>query len=210
MLFKDKTIYSSILTVGTANVEKLAYRIVDKVAYLWNDEVEQYKLIPKQSLNSMPWAENSNINDDSPWLVSDDDVYLSMMKNARAKIVSLADIVDIYNGIQTSAEKVYKIEGKTIVSEDENYVKFRVRDKEYMIERGILRLYFKPTRTEQGELDAYSDINQVKVNYNIFPYDENGSFITKNIMETQYPHAWEYLLEPESVSLALNYFHNAT
>ncbi len=200
-LFKDKTIYSSILTVGTANVKKLAYRIVDKVAYLWNDEVEQYKLIPKQSLNSMPWAENSNINDASPWLVSDDDVYLSMMKNARAKIVSLADIVDIYNGIQTSAEKVYKIEGKTIVSEDENYVKFRVRDKEYMIERGILRLYFKPTRTEQGELDTYSDINQVKVNYNIFPYDENGSFITKNIMETQYPRAWEYLLEHKDTLL---------
>lgn len=47
----------------------------------------------------------------------------------------MADIVDIYNGIQTSAEKVYKIEGKTIVSEDENYVKFRVQDKEYMIEK---------------------------------------------------------------------------
>ena len=113
----------------------------------------------------------------------------------------MADIVDIYNGIQTSAEKVYKIEGKTIVSEDENYVKFRVRDKEYMIERGILRLYFKPTRTEQGALDTYSDINQVKVNYNIFPYDENGSFITKNIMETQYPHAWEYLLEHKDTLL---------
>lgn len=200
-LFKDKTIYSSILTVGTTNVEKLAYRTVDKVAYLWNDEVEQYSLIPKQSLNCMPWAENSNINDDSPWLVLDDDVYLNMMKKAKAKIVSLADIVDIYNGIQTSAEKVYKIEGKTIVSEDENYVKFRVRDKEYMIERGILRLYFKPTRTEQGALDTYSDINQVKVNYNIFPYDENGSFITKNIMETQYPHAWEYLLEHKDTLL---------
>ena len=42
----------------------------------------------------------------------------------------------------------------------------------------------------EGEVPIYSDINQVKVNYNIFPYDENGSFITKNIMETQYPHAW--------------------
>ena len=200
-LFKDKTIYSSILTVGTTNVEKLAYRTVDNVAHLWNDEVEQYSLIPKQGLNCMPWAENSNINDDSPWLVSDDDVYLSMMKKARAKIVSLADIVDIYNGIQTSAEKVYKIEGKTIVSEDENYVKFRVQDKEYMIEKGILRLYFKPTRTEQGALDTYSDINQVKVNYNIFPYDENGNFITKDIMETQYPYAWEYLLEHKDTLL---------
>lgn len=200
-LFKDKTIYSSILTVCTANVEKLAYRTVEKVAHLWNDEVEQYSFIPKQSLNCMPWAENVNINDATPWLVSDDDVYLNMMKNARSKIVPLSDVVEIYNGIQTSAEKVYKIEGKTIVSEDKNYVKFKVQDKEYMIEREILRLYFKPTRAEQGVLNSYSDINQLKVNYNIFPYDQNGSFITKDIMETQYPYAWKYLLEHKNTLL---------
>lgn len=194
-LFKDKTIYSSILTVGTANAGHLSYRTVDKIAQLWNDESEQYSLIPKQSLNCMPWAESTNINDATPWLVSDDDGYMSMMKKAASKIVPLSDIVEIYNGIQTSAEKVYKIEGKTIVSEDEDYVKIRVQDKEYMIERGILRLYFKPTRAEQGTLDTYSDINQVKINYNIFPYDQNGNFITKDIMEKQYPYAWEYLLE---------------
>lgn len=200
-LFKDKTIYSSILTVGATNVEKLAYRTVNKVAYLWNGEAERYNLIPKQSLNCRPWEENSNTNDELPWLVSDNDWYLNMMKNARERIVSLADITDIYNGIQTSAEKVYKIESKTIVFEDEKYVTFRVQDKEYMIEREILRLYFKPTRIEQGELDTYSDINQVKVNYNIFPYDEDGNFITKDIMETQYPHAWEYLLEHKNALL---------
>ena len=184
-LFKDKTIYSSILTLCTTNVDKLAYRTVEKVAHLLNDEAEQYSFIPKQCLNCMPWVEKEKINDASPWLVSADDVYLNMMKNASPRIVPLSDVVEIYNGIQTSAEKVYKIEGKTIVSEDENYVKFKAHDKEYMIEREILRLYFKPTRAEQGVLDTYSDINQVKVNYNIFPYDQNGSFITKDIMETR-------------------------
>lgn len=200
-LFKDKTIYSSILTLCTTNVDKLAYRTVEKVAHLLNDEAEQYSFIPKQCLNCMPWVEKEKINDASPWLVSDDDVYLNMMKNASRRIVPLSDVVEIYNGIQTSAEKVYKIEGKTIVSEDEDYVKFKAHDKEYMIEREILRLYFKPTRAEQGILDTYSDINQVKVNYNIFPYDQNGSFITKDIMETRYPYAWEYLLEHKDTLL---------
>lgn len=200
-LFKDKTIYSSILTLCTTNVNKLAYRTVEKVAHLLNDEAEQYSFIPKQCLNCMPWVEKEKINDASPWLVSDDDVYLNMMKNASPRIVPLSDVVEIYNGIQTSAEKVYKIEGKTIVSEDEDYVKFKAHDKEYMIEREILRLYFKPTRAEQGVLDTYSDINQVKVNYNIFPYDQNGSFITKDIMETRYPYAWEYLLEHKDTLL---------
>ena len=200
-LFKDKTIYSSILTLCTTNVDKLAYRTVEKVANLLNDEAEQYRFIPKPCLNCMPWVEKEKFNDSSPWLVSDDDVYLNMMKNASPRIVPLSDVVEIYNGIQTSAEKVYKIEGKTIVSEDEDYVKFKAHDKEYMIEREILRLYFKPTRAEQGGLDTYSDINQVKVNYNIFPYNQNGSFITKDIMETRYPYAWEYLLEHKDTLL---------
>lgn len=194
-LFKDKTIYSSILTICATDVENLAYRTVDKVAHLWNDEVKQYSFISKRSLNCMPWTENSDINDATPWLVADDELYVKMMKKAGAQIVPLSDVVEIYNGIQTSAEKIYKIEGKTIVSEDENYVKFRVQDKEYMIERGILRLYFKPSRTEHGMLNTHSDINQVKINYNIFPYDQNGDFITQDIMEEKYPYAWKYLLE---------------
>lgn len=194
-LFKDKTIYSAILTVGTMNVENLSYRSVDKVVQLWNDQKEQYSLIPKKSLNCMPWDEKCNIDDGSPWFLSGNNEYIKMMKNVGTKIVSLSDIVDIYNGIQTSAEKVYKIEGKTIVSEDDNYVRFKIRDKEYMIERGILRLYFKPSRTEQGILDTYSNIKQVDINYNIFPYDQNGNFITKDIMEKDYPYAWKYLLE---------------
>lgn len=200
-LFKDKTIYSSILTLKRANEEKLAYRTVEKVADLWNDEGEKYSYIPKICLNCMPWIEKEIVYDGSPWLVYDDSVYLNMMKKVSSRIIPLSDVVEIYNGIQTSAEKVYKIEGKTIVSEDEKYVKFKTQDKEYTIEREILRLYFKPNRTEQGLLSTYSDINQVRVNYNIFPYNQNGSFITKDIMETKYPYAWEYLLEHKDALL---------
>lgn len=194
-LFEDKTIYSSILTIGTANVDNLSYRMVDKVACLWNDEAEQYSLIPKQRLNCMPWAESSEINDATPWLLSEDDVYVTMMKKAAGKIVLLSDIVDIYNGIQTSKEKVYKIEGKSIISEDEDYVRFKKDGKEYMIERGILKLYFKPSKTEQGKLNKYSDIRQVKINYNIFPYEKNGKLITKEVMEQKYPYALRYLID---------------
>ena len=194
-LFKDKTIYSSILTVGAARVEQLAYRTVNKVVHLWNDEAEHYSVIPKNMLNCKPWDENADLEDGSPWFVSENNDYVEMMKHAGRNVIPLSDIVDIYNGIQTSAEKVYKIEGKTIVSEDEHYVTFRVHDREYRIERGILRLYFKPSRSEQGRLNTYSDISDVKTNYNIFPYDEKGNFITRDQMETQFPYAWSYLSE---------------
>lgn len=194
-LFKDKTIYSSIVTIGAVDVEHLAYRTIDKMAYLWNERAEEYSFIFKKNLNSMPWKKTAIHNDGSPWLLSHDHAYIEMMKNVGDKIVPLSDIAEIYNGIQTSAEKIYHIPGKTIVSEDESYVRFRIRDKESIIERGILRLYFKPSKAEQGMLDTFSDINQVKINYNIFPYDQNGNFITREIMEKEYPYAWAYLLE---------------
>lgn len=193
-LFKDKTIYSSILTVKMAKQEKLSYRTVDKIVQLWNDEQDQYVQIPKSNLNSTPWKA-SLVDDESPWLVTADEDYLKMIMDIGDKTVALSDIVDIYNGIQTSAEKVYKIEANSIISEDQNYVKFRTRGKDYLIEREILRLYFKPSKTEQGNLDAFSHVKQVKLSYNIFPYDKNGEFISKEVMEKEYPYAWKYLQE---------------
>lgn len=194
-LFKDKTIYSSILSVSATSQEQLIYRMVDRVVQLWNDQQEQSVIIPKQNLNCMPWKQNASTGNGTPWFVTANRDYLETLISLGNKIVPLSDIVDIYNGIQTSAEKVYKIDSKSIVSEDDDFIRFRIQDKEYKIEKSILRLYFKPSRTEQGNLDAFSDIKQVKTNYNIFPYDKNGDFITKEIMERDYPYAWKYLLD---------------
>lgn len=194
-LFRDKTIYSAIVTMGKQRTNNLAYRNLDYAAHLWNDEQKQYSFISKKNLNCMPWNKTTERNEGSPWLLSGNNQYLAMLERAGTKIILLSDIVDIYNGIQTSAEKIYKIEGKTILSEDKDYVKFRAGEKEYKIEKGILRLYFKPSRAEQAALNTYSDINQLKKNYNIFPYDENGSFLTREILEQKYPNAWVYLLD---------------
>ena len=43
--------------------------------------------------------------------------------------------------------------------------------------------------------------NMVRIRIWTDPYDENGNFITKDIMETQYPYAWEYLLEHKDTLL---------
>lgn len=172
----------------------MLYRTVNTLAELWSEENVQYSNISKNKLNCSPWKEGTE-ETSSPWLISNNDKYLKMMENVQEKIVQLSDIVDVYNGIQTSAEKIYKIEGKTIISENDKYVRFKNSDKEYLIEKGILRLYFKPTRQEQGRLNPYSNIDEIKSNYNIFPYDRNGNFITKDVMMREYPYAWKYLLD---------------
>ncbi len=194
-LFKDKTIYSAILFAGATYNEELKYRTADKVVELWNDQEEKYTSIPKTKLNCMPWKDDIQSCEGTPWLVTGNKDYLETLERLGNKIVPLSDIVDIFNGIQTSAEKIYKIDAKSIVSEDDDFIRFIVRDKEYKIEKEILRLYFKPSRSEQGVLDAFSDIKQIKINYNIFPYDKNGEFLTKEVMESKYPYAWKYLLD---------------
>ena len=181
--------------VSAVKQDELAYRTVDKVVQLWNDQKEQYVNIPKTKLNSMPWKGNVSGDDVSPWFLTSDKDYMRILTGLSKKIVELSDVVDIYNGIQTSAEPVYRIDAKSIISDDEDFVRFRVHDKEYKIEKGILRLYFKPSRMEQGNIDTYSHIKQVKSNYNIFPYNKKGEFISREIMEKEYPYAWKYLLE---------------
>lgn len=182
-LFEDKTIYSSIITLNGEKAENLMFRNVENAAQLWSDTSKQFFSVNKVNLNAMPW-----------FLCGDKD-YADMLADLAGKIVPLSDIVEIYNGIQTSAEKIYKIDGKTILCDDDLYVRFELSGKEYLIEKGILKPYFKPTHKEQGSIDTYSDIGQIQINYNIFPYDQNGEFITKDIMEKDYPYAWKYLLE---------------
>ena len=194
-LFRDKTVYSSIVTIKGAGTEQLSYGVVHSAAELWNGESEPDHFIPKKQLNCMPWKGSEDAADGSPWFLCEDTGYVDMLSRAGGKIVPLSEIADIYNGIQTSAEKIYKIEGKNILSDDAAYVTFRSGEKQYRIEKGVVRPYFKPSRSEQGALNTYSSIHQVKMNYNIFPYDHKGNFITKDIMEHQYPCAWQYLLE---------------
>ncbi len=195
-LFDDKTIYSSIVVLNGEKAENLIFRNVENVTQLWNDAPKEYFSINKANLNAMPWCKKlDDSNGRLPWFICGDRDYSSMLANAAGKIVPLSEIVEIYNGIQTSAEKIYKIEGKTILSEDDSYVKFELSGNRYIIEKGILKPYFKPTRKEQGCIDTYSDIGQIQMNYNIFPYNQKGEFITKDIMEKDYPYAWKYLLE---------------
>ena len=192
-LFKDKTVYSAILTISGKETKQLGYRSLDNVAALWGNTTKVW--IEKKNLNSRPWEKREENHNEEAWLLNDQPDYYTMLSAAGDRIVPLSEIVEIYNGIQTSAEKIYKIEGKNITSEDEQYIFFKLEGKAYKIEKKILRPYFKPARKEQGLLNSYSDLRELSVNYNIFPYDETGKFIKREIMEKEFPNAWNYLLD---------------
>ena len=180
-LFSGKTIYSSIIKCVN-NTDNCKYAVVDKnPETLWAGKVDNYSLIPNSSLS------------EKPWLLLSDLSLMVLMNRIKNRCINLGTVVDIFNGIQTSAEQppVYWFGADEIVSEKtESYVinKF---GKRYEIEKSILKPYFKPTKQSQKGLTTYSQFEIDKKI--IFPYDEKGRLITIENMKEEYSGAFNYL-----------------
>ncbi len=151
--------------------------------------------IPKQQLNSQPWKPAGEASVTEPWFITGNQEYYDILEGIKGKTESITEHIDIFNGIQTSAEKIYRIDGKEIVAEDSQYVTFVKNGKEYTAEKAVLRPYFKPNRLEKEALSSYSNMKLLTKTYNIFPYDRQGNLIGIKEMETSYPKVWAYLLE---------------
>jgi type I restriction-modification system DNA methylase subunit len=99
---------------------------------------------------------------------------------------------DIFVGVQTSNDSVYIF---SPTSEEENYVVCESENREWRIERDILRpcLHDVP-------LHAYETPKPNK--YMIFPYDivdGKANLIPPDVMENSYPEAWSYLNKHKDV-----------
>ena len=69
------------------------------------------------------------------------------------------EIVNIFNGIQTSAERpkpVYWFDKDEIVSETEEEIIVDKFEKRYHIEKRILKPFFKPTKADEKGMGTYS------------------------------------------------------
>ncbi|TCU65639.1 type II restriction/modification system DNA methylase subunit YeeA [Tissierella praeacuta] len=181
-LFEDKTIYSSILIMRKNKNDKFKYTKVDSVAALWAGEYDNSILLENKSLNELPWRLTTDIE------------FLNLLKKLDEIAVPITKHVEIYNGIQTSAERpkpIYWFSESEIVAEDEYTVRILRDDKYFNIEKAILKPYFKPTKKKEKGLNSYSIIKTDK--WIIFPYNIYGKLIPINIMETDYPGAYDYL-----------------
>lgn len=180
-LFSGKTIYSSIIKCFK-KTDKCEYTVVDKnPESLWAGKVDNYSLISTSSLSEKPWL-----------LLSDLSLML-LMDRVKKRCVELGSVVDIFNGIQTSAEQppVYWFGTDEIENETSDSYVINKFGKRYKIEKSILKPYFKPTKQSQKGLTTYSVFETDKKI--IFPYDENGKLITIEKMKEEYSGAFQYL-----------------
>ncbi len=116
--------------------------------------------------------------------------------DVESRSVKLTKYVDIFNGIQTSAERpepIYWFSDAEISREDSSYVYLDRNGKTYKIEKTLLRPYFKPVKKEEKGLNTYSSLDTDK--RIIFPYDKDGNLIPINTMKKIYSGVYDYLLD---------------
>ena len=182
-LFEDKTIYSSIILMQKKPQEKFQYTNVASANSLWlGNHTNSIEL-------------NSTMLDELPWKLTSDFELLELLKNIEPASAPLENFAEIFNGIQTSAERplpIYWFSSDEILDEDENTITVRKESKEYSIEKSILKPYFKPAKQSEKGLTTYSILSTDKKI--IFPYDIKGHLLPIETMKKDYPGTYSYLL----------------
>lgn len=187
-LFPDKTIYSSIVTIGKEKSKTVKYSHIKSLVDLWLGE----------NIDSIT-LDNDELSDE-PWCLSTDIEFMRMLQTVQKDSTTLSCVAEVFNGIQTSAERpekfsekkeVYWFDAKCIESEDEAYIYVERFGKHYKVEKSILKPYFKPTKAAEKGMGTYSVLMTDK--RIIFPYDAEGKLFSMEVMMEEYPCTFEYL-----------------
>lgn len=178
-LFADKTIYSSIVLLSRDEQDEFSYRAVSSVEDLYGPGAESTIFLPASDLGGDPWKLTTDIG------------FIKRLKAIEEDSAPLTNHVEIFNGIQTSAERhrSYWFLDEEILSEDDNTITFKRAGKQIEIEKSLLRRFFKPT--EEHGFNSYSALKCDK--WLLFPYDKSGKLIPIDTMKKTYPLAWAYL-----------------
>ncbi len=181
-LFEDKTIYSSIIILRKEKQKTFVYSSIDSANKLWAGEAVNTIELSSSVLNRLPWRLSTDIE------------FLSMLQKIDAVSVPITKHADIFNGIQTSAERprpIYWFDNSEIIEEHIDDIVIQRNGRQFSIERAILRPYFKPTKKAEKGLNSYSLLTTDK--QIIFPYDPKGRLIPIETMKSSYPGTYAYL-----------------
>lgn len=173
-VFENRSTYTCILVLSKQGHEEFQIGFVqDWNQFLFNHDTECLTY-PAAYISGQPWSFlPQNI--------------VAHLEEISQSCVSLSTLVDIFVGVQTSADQIYIIHADR---EDENFIYSHDRQgREFQIEKGILRKSIYDT-----QLVSYE---KIKANsYIIFPYKSvNGRPVLYSLdeMTADFPHALAYL-----------------
>lgn len=181
-LFEDKTIYSSIVLLQKEKQGSFLYSNIESASKLWAGEQVDSIQLTSSTLNKLPWR------------LTTDMTFLAMLQRLDDVSVPITKHTEIFNGIQTSAERpkpIYWFSADEVISEYADYYVIQRDGQNFTIEKEILRPFFKPTKQSEKGLNSYSILKTDK--QIIFPYDSDGKLIPIAQMKANYPGAYAYL-----------------
>lgn len=187
-VFSDKSTYSCIVV--------LQYKENDSFKYSEIDSLAKWRV---RDLTSFSENErNVSLMGKETWVLCSDRLQ-SIFNHILNQSVPLGEIVGddyIFNGIQTSANKVYIFQPE---SEDRHYYYFKYNKQLYQVEKKVTKPYFK---TVSGE-DSLNTYRTFKPNARvIFPYkkrtDGKLDVIKLSTIQRKYPYFYNYLTAIQS------------
>jgi type I restriction-modification system DNA methylase subunit len=188
-VFSDKSTYSCIIVLQNKENDSFKYSEIDSLSK-WR----------VRDLTSFSETErNVSLMGEDPWILCSDRLQ-SILNHISAQSSPLGEIVgddNIFNGIQTSANKVYIFQPE---SEDRQYYYFKYNNQPYQVEKKVTKPYFK---TVSGD-DSLNTYRTFKPNARVmFPYKKkaNGKLnvIKLSTIQRKYPYFYNYLtvIQPE-------------
>lgn len=181
-LFERKTTYSSIIELCKRENDSFKYSSIKKPNDLWENNEINFITVKTDEI------------DDKAWKLSDDIESLKILRGIESSSEPLGKIADVFNGIQTSAERpipIYWFSDDEVIDETEELITYKRDSKLIKIEKSLLKKYFKPVKKQEKGLNSYVKLKTDK--RIIFPYDDNGRLIDIETMKKRYANTWEYL-----------------
>lgn len=123
-VFKDKTIYSSIILLNKSKEENFEYSYINSYEeWIINNKSNIYTEI------------SCNEIDKNPWILSMDLEKMKELKKLFNNSIRLSEIARPFNGVQTSLNRIYVIKGKEILGENENYIIINKNGKNIILKK---------------------------------------------------------------------------
>jgi hypothetical protein len=193
-LFDGRTTYACLLFLRMAGVP-----VPDDPA----DDVIQYELVttPREWLSGLVSDSGPTmslprefVSGEEAWLLPSTQKELELILQLRRDTAQLGDLLDVFNGVQTSAESVYEIKEWDDV--DDNLISFESAGETWKIEREILRPFFNDKLADLRSFYPMPDTARLIFPYSVEETAEGGlqaSVVPPQAMRDRFPHAYAWL-----------------
>lgn len=179
LLFEGKSSYICLLVLTKDGTDQFAYRSVNSYRDFTLTPHDKGFILPSALLNTV----GSNA-----WILPSSNEEAFILEKLIANSRPLSEVIDVKNGIQTSANDVFLIPQ---FIEGSNFITFNKNGREWKIEKDITRLYI----SDSSRVISYQPI--VADARIIFPYEQKPNnqptIINPSIMRKKYPLAFKYL-----------------